>query len=101
MRKLIAAILLAASPAFAADVDMVAKNGADVVRLSDSPCVHAGTLGQLQPHWRAKFKKARAQIGGKDFFACWIADENGVYILFEDGDEARVPMAMFKPDAGS
>jgi hypothetical protein len=86
MKLLILAAALAAGPALA-DSDWVFKQGGDTVRLSDSPCVHGGTLAQLAPQWRPKFRKAAAVVGGKQFYACWIADQNGVYVLFEDGEE--------------
>ena len=96
---LLVAAVMAAGPAIAGS-DMVFKAGNDMLRLSDSPCVHAGTLAQIVPEWREKFKKAQAVVGGKQFYACWIADKDGVFVLFEDGDTSRLPTTVFKPDEG-
>jgi hypothetical protein len=104
MRTLIVAAILAASPAFARVYEndtMVAKRGADVIRLWETPCVHAGTLGLIKPEFRERFKKARAMIGGVDFYACWTMEENAVFVLFEDGDQSVVPVSEFKPEQGA
>ena len=101
MRRAILAIALLLSWGGAWATDMVIRQGGSYVRLSDSPCVHAGTLGILSPEWRDKFKKAVASINGKTWFACWILEDDGqVYVLYEDGDENRFPMVAFKPDEG-
>jgi hypothetical protein len=101
MRRTIIAIALLLSWGGAYATDMVMRQGENYVRLSDSPCVHGGTLAILSAEWRDKFKKAVASINGKAWFACWILEDDGqVYVLYEDGDENRFPVAAFKPDGG-
>lgn len=101
MRRAIIAIALLLSWGMTYAADMVVRQGNNYVRISDSPCVHGGTLAILMPEWRDKFKKAVAVINGKTWFACWILEDDGQgYVLYEDGDENRLPMAAFKPDGG-
>lgn len=100
MRNLIAAFLaffaLSASAA-----EMVAKNGDEVIRLQDRPCVHAGTLAQIKPEFRERFRMARATLQGRQWFACFIVTPKGdVHLVFEDGDELELPTRAFKADPG-
>lgn len=99
MRKILLAALIAAGPVFA--TDMVVRADKDVLRLSDTACVHAGTLALLKPEYRSQFRKARAQIDGKDWFACWtLAPDGSVFVVFEDGDTQSFPVGIFQPDDG-
>lgn len=100
MRKVIIAALLAAGPALSAE--MVAKNGEDSITLQDRPCVHAGTLAQLKPEYRERFRMGRAKLQGQDWFLCWIVTpQSSIAIVFEDGDTLDLPMAVFKLDPGA
>lgn len=79
--------------------DLVATNGPNELRLMHSPCVHAGILGQLKEEFRPQFKKAQAIVGGKLFYACWIDNQEGAYVVFfEDGDMSMYPVTGFKVD---
>lgn len=95
---LIAAALFASGTAFADD--FVLKAGADTLRLQDAPCAYESVLSQLNEQWRGKFKRANAVVRGKQYEACWIADASGVFVAFDDGDEARFPFAVFKRESG-
>jgi hypothetical protein len=97
MRALLIAALLAAGPAVA---ERVVRNGQHELRLLDTACSHAGTLGHIKEEWRAKFKNARLMHKGKiQHYGCWIlADENTVFIMYEDGDVMEMPPQMFKEE---
>lgn len=100
MKALAFVIALLCAPARADE--MVLRQGENRIHLADSPCVHAGTLGQLQPELRPKFRKAWAVINGKYWYACWLVEpeRKTVYILFEDGDESRLDQSQFKRSPG-
>lgn len=77
------------------------RNGDNEMHLYDGPCVHAGTLGHLQPQWRDKFKKAMATIGGKIWYACWIEmNAESVFVIFEDGDQFIGELDKFSSNPG-
>ena len=102
MRNLIVLVLAAFAAVSASAAEMVAKNGDDVIRLQDRPCVHAGTLAQIKPEWREHFRMARALLDGHDWFACWLVTPQGtIAIVFEDGDTTDLPMGVFKLDPGA
>jgi len=90
---LCSAALLAAAPAFAEEV--VASNGQDSVRLSDSQCSSQKILEQVEPAMREQLKDGNAQIDGQQFHACWIVDGNVAHLVYEDGDEGMVPLTEF------
>lgn len=98
---LILAVLLAAVAPPSRAETLVMRNGDNVLRLFDSPCVHGGVLGMLRPEWRAQFKKAEARVKGKHYYACWIEQEGAAYVIFEDEDRGAWPMSLFKPDPGT
>ena len=95
-----AAVLALAALAAGTTVNavQVARSGNTELRLLDSQCAHAGTLAHLKPEWRAKFKDARLMVNGNiAFFGCWIlADEDTIYIQYEDGDAMEVPTKAFR-----
>lgn len=94
MKRILTLILLMF--AWGAQADLVARAGENELRLMHSPCVHAGILGQLKEEWRPQFKKAQAIVGGKLWFACWIDNQEGAYVVFfEDGDMAMYPVSGF------
>jgi hypothetical protein len=100
MKRLLVAVisLLIWSPAMA---DLVARNGANELRLMHSPCVHAGILDQLKEEWRPKFKKAQASVDRKTFYACWIDTNQGNYVvMFEDGNGMSYPITGFLDEPG-
>jgi len=100
MRYILALALLTAFPAFG-DV-LIAKNGANELRLYDGACVHGGTLGRLRPEWRGEFKKAQAEYNGRLLFGCWReVEEFGVYyVLLEEADGFALPVEAFKLERG-
>lgn len=91
---LCAATLLAAAPVMADE--LVASNGTDSVRLSDSACSSQKVLEQTEPDLRSQLKNATAVVDGESFTACWVVDGNMAHLLYEDGDEGAVPLSEFK-----
>lgn len=102
MRKIVAASLAACIATSAMSGVLLAKNEKDWIRLYDEPCNHAGTLAMIPPDLRPKFQKARADIGGQSWYACWMPTQDGqrAFVLFEDGDSVALPLAIFKEDDG-
>lgn len=85
---------LLAAPAFADEV--VASNGSDSVRLSDTQCSSDKVLEQLEPGMRTRLKDASAVIQGQSLKACWIAAGKAAFLLYEDGDKGVVPLSEFR-----
>jgi hypothetical protein len=91
---LLCAAALLAAPAVADEV--VASNGNDSVRLSDSPCTNAQVLSRLEPGVRAALRSASAVVQGQSYKACWIVAGNAAHLLYEDGDQGLIPLSDFK-----
>lgn len=92
-------LLLAACPIGA--TELVARQGDDEVRLFESPCVHAGTLGLIKPEAREKFKKAAGRFSGQMFYGCWRPVGDSAVLVWEDGDQGIIPVTELKPDHGA
>jgi hypothetical protein len=90
---LLAAGLLAA-PAMAGE--LVAYNGGDSVRLSDSPCSNEQVLSRIKPQLHAALREASATVQGQPYKACWVAAGATAHLLYEDGDYGVIPMSDFK-----
>jgi hypothetical protein len=91
---LLCAAALVAAPAFADEV--VASNGNDSVRLSDSPCTSQQVLNFLEPSLRPALRDASAVVQGQSFKACWIVHGDAAHLLYEDGDQGLIPLSDFK-----
>ena len=91
---LLCAAALLAAPAMADD--LVARNGSDQIRLSDSPCKNEQVLALIKPAWRAELRDASAVVEGQSFKACWIANGDAAHVLYEDGDQGVIPLSDFK-----
>jgi len=89
-----AAAALVAAPAMADE--LVASNGNDSIRLSDSPCSSQEVLKQLEPRFHKIMMDASAELQGKKFKACWVPDGDAAHLLYEDGDQGLVPLSDFK-----
>ncbi len=93
---LVCAAALLAAPAFADE--LVASNGSDSVRLSDSKCASEKVLEQIPTDMRALLKDATATVNGQSFRACWVADAQAAHLVYEDGDQGLVPLSeLHKP----
>jgi hypothetical protein len=96
---LLCAAALIAAPAMADE--LVAKNGSDQVRLSDSPCKNEQVLERIKPAYRAELRDASAVVEGQSFKACWIANGDVAHLLYEDGDQGLIPLSDFKAPASA
>lgn len=99
MRRLIAALALACAPALAQN-NMVAKSGADYVRLTQADC-HPEVARLLPPELVSMFKAAHAVLEGRQWKACWVvrADAN-VLVVYSDGDLQAIPIRFFSLEEG-
>lgn len=91
---LICAAALLAAPATADE--LVAFNGKDSVRLTDSPCSSEKVLGLLQPGLHPILKDASAVVQGQSYKACWLRQGAAAFLLYEDGDHGLIPLSDFK-----
>jgi hypothetical protein len=97
MRALILAALVAAAPAMAVPV---ARNGSDVVRLLEAPCIES-IARLIKPEVRERYRLARATVEGQEWSACWALRPDGLVVLiYEDGDGGLIPAAQFKDEPG-
>jgi hypothetical protein len=91
---LLCAAALVAAPVLADE--LVAKNGDDSVRLSNSPCTSEQVLNRLKPEYRSELRDASAVVQGQTFKACWVVEGHAAHLLYEDGDQGLIPLADFK-----
>ena len=97
MRALILAAFVAAAPAMAVPV---ARNGSDVVRLLETPCVES-VAKLIRPEARERYRLARVNIGSQEWAACWSLRPDGLVVLvYEDGDGGLIPANQFKDEPG-
>lgn len=92
--SLLCAAALLAAPAMADE--LVASNGSDSVRLTDSPCSSEPVLNRLQPKFHGILKDASAVVQGQTFKACWVVRGDAAHLLYEDGDQGIIPLTDFK-----
>ncbi|MEZ0306698.1 MAG: hypothetical protein ACAH21_02155 [Ramlibacter sp.] len=90
---------LISAPALADE--LVARNGSDQIRLSDSPCKNEQVLARIKPAYREQLRDANAVVEGQSFKACWIANGEIAHVLYEDGDQGLIPLSDFKPPASA
>jgi hypothetical protein len=105
MIKYLPAILLTFTVLFGATTavakkttdELEARAGEVVIRIAATPCVNKTVLENLKPEYHAQFRKAEIRTAGKPVNGCWTIDDQGVYLMFEDGNQGYVPPQMFKP----
>ncbi|MEJ5990931.1 hypothetical protein WG902_13100 [Ramlibacter sp. PS3R-8] len=86
----------AVAPAFAQE--LVARQGDDSVRLSDSACKSELVLARLEPAVARQYRSASATFQGQRFQACWRLVGNAAHLVYEDGDQGIIPTTELKPD---
>jgi hypothetical protein len=102
LRILIAAAALLLTPPLLAGQRAMVDSDGDFIRLHDLPCVHAGTLGHVEPQLRPQMKKAEIRMYGKPVYGCWIEGPSGqLFVLLEDGRAAPFPPEAFTEEAGA
>lgn len=87
---------LVAAPAFAQE--LVARQGDDSVRLSDSACTSEQVLRRIEPGTADEYKSASAMFQGQRFNACWRMMGNVAHLVYEDGDQGIIPVHELKPE---
>ena len=87
---------LAAAPTFAQE--LIARQGDDSVRLSDTACRSELVLRRLDPSAAGEYKAASAQFQGQRFTACWRMMGNVAHLVYEDGDQGLIPVQELKPE---
>lgn len=91
-----AAFATAVAPVFAQE--LVARQGDDSVRLSDSECKSELVLSRIEPGTAGEFHAASAVFQGQRFQACWRMVGNAAYLVYEDGDQGIIPADELKPE---
>ena len=95
MKRCIATLLTLL--ALSAQADYIASNGADSVRIQDAPCAES-ILALIPPDAREQFRSAVANVGGKEYAACWAMLPDGtVFLQYADGDAGMIPVSAFRP----
>jgi hypothetical protein len=84
------------APVFAQE--LVARQGDDSVRLSDSECKSELVLSRIEPGMAGEFHAASAVFQGQRFQACWRMVGNAAYLVYEDGDQGIIPADELKPE---
>jgi hypothetical protein len=90
-------LFLLPSPARA---DLIARNGANGLRLMPRPCDSAAVLADVGPTLAAKMRAAHARVDGQEFEGCWIEYEGSMFVIYEDADRSTIPVAAFKNEPG-
>ena len=101
MKRIIAALIAAGFYTSAISDDYVARaRGGDMVRLTQQPCP-GDILAHVPPPFHEAMQAAQAVIDGKQYRACWINMGDGsIGLVYEDADQARIPIEHFKRDGG-
>jgi hypothetical protein len=86
----------AVAPAFAQE--LVARQGDDSVRLSDTSCKSEQVLRRIEPAAAGEYKEASAVFQGQRFTACWRMMGNVAHLVYEDGDQGIIPVRELKPE---
>lgn len=93
---LLAAACLASAGAAAQTNDLVAYQGTNAIRLTDTACTDAAVLERIEPQARPHFRQARATVDGKSYRACWGALPMAVVLVYEDGDQGVLPLSALQ-----
>lgn len=81
--------------------EMLVRNGADEVRITQKACP-ANVLQVIAQEHRQHFRKALVLFQGSEYIACWALRGDGfVFLQYADGDAGILPMSSFSlvPDA--
>jgi hypothetical protein len=84
------------APSFAQE--LVARQGDDSVRLSETTCSSQLVLRRLDPSTAGEYKQASAVFQGQRFTACWRMMGNVAHLVYEDGDQGVIPVRELKPE---
>lgn len=78
----------------------VARNGKDMIRITDGACP-ASILALTPEGTRGFFRAAYAVLDGKSWLACWaLTKDRRVVIVYSDGEHSIVQATSFEIDPG-
>lgn len=97
MKHLIAAGLMLAAGAALGDQIAFTSDGITLL-LTSEPCSNKDILATLNPKF--KFKRAVESGTPRTFEACWIMEDNVVYVRYDDGESNALPVTAFKRSPG-
>lgn len=81
--------------------DWVFRQGRDVIRLTESPCINEQMLATYPPNFRPLFMQATIIANGKTHAPCWAPyDESTVIVVMPDGKGFRLEIKSLKVDPG-
>jgi hypothetical protein len=97
-RLLIAAALLCAAGSAHAELMLKSGDGSQELRLYDTACSHAGTLGLIPEEYRKHFKNSRVldSKGTILIYACHAIIDDQVLVMLEDGQHIVLALSKFK-----
>lgn len=103
MKQYFAALALAFACSAAAQTVMRADDGqGNYVRLFSKPCSNGAVLARTPPEHRKSLHLGETKIEGKIYGMCWLVLPDGtIGMLYEDGDQGRMPMQAFVPEVNS
>lgn len=97
--KYLTVLLLALS--MPVQADWVLRQGDDIIRLTEAPCINEVALTDIPEHLRPMFKQATAIINGKTFAPCWVPYRGtAVYLSYEDGESGMLDARTLKVEPG-
>ena len=99
MKTAILAVMLMASTAFADD--MVFRVGGAEYRLTDQPCRVKAALDAIKPEFAGQQRAGWRMTKERTIAFCWIAVDQQVVIMDEDGRMSMGPVELFKAEPGA
>jgi hypothetical protein len=73
-----------------------ASNGRDFVTLRDTACSSAEVLAHVPDQLKKYFYNAEVFLNGTQYKACFTVQGENVILVYPDGDQGMLPVAMFK-----
>ena len=102
IRSLLVALLVLFSAHSAAQVMRAEDGQGSYLRLFSQPCANDRVLARTPPAHRQSLHAGEAKVNGTVYGMCWLALPDGtVGILYEDGDQGRMPIQAFRPEVGA
>lgn len=84
-----------------ATADLVYREGADTVRLTDKPRANSEVLEKLPDYIKPMMLQATAILNGKTYAPCWVTyKRDSVFLAYSDGDSGVISMRDFKDEPG-
>jgi hypothetical protein len=76
--------------------------GANSITLFDKACENGGVLARIAPENRHMFRTGQSVLDGKTYDMCWAVpvEQPVVFLVYDDGDVGRLPLAAFQRAQG-